>query len=343
MPKGNPSRTALLGAAAIAMIALLAGCGSGASDTSSTTAATPSVSDFPGAGGRSLEEIAKGSGGSPSNLIAAPAGQVFRPGKNRYGFGVFNVDGSSVPDAQVALYAARPGRPAEGPFPAAPESLAVAAPYQSKTASQDPDAAKNVYVAEIPFDKPGQWDLIALFKDGSNYSYTSLNTSAVVDPNAKVPAVGDKAPVIHTLTAKDVGGDISKIDTRQPPDTMHYADFADEVGKKPIVLLFATPALCQSRVCGPVADITEEVKNERPDDAVYIHQEIYNDNEIAKGTQEQVNAYNLPSEPWLFVINTDGRISTEIEGAFSKGELEAAIDKADQESGVTPSGDSRSG
>ncbi len=108
--------------------------------------------------------------------------------------------------------------------------------------------------------------------------------------------------MIHTLTADDVGGDLTKIDTRQPPSTMHDDDFADVVGKKPVVLLFATPALCSSRVCGPVADIAEQVKSERGDEASFILQEIYNDNEVDKGVREQVKAYNLPSEPWLFVI-----------------------------------------
>ena len=44
---------------------------------------------------------------------------------------------------------------------------------------------------------------------------------------------------------------------------MHDVDFADVVGKKPTVLLFATPALCQSRVCGPVVDVAEQVKRDR--------------------------------------------------------------------------------
>ncbi len=55
---------------------------------------------------------------------------------------------------------------------------------------------------------------------------------------------------------------------------MHDVDFADALGKEPIVLLFATPALCQSRVCGPVVDVAEQVKRERPDDAAFIHLEI---------------------------------------------------------------------
>ena len=94
--------------------------------------------------------------------------------------------------------------------------------------------------------------------------------------------------MIHTPTAEDVGGDLTKIDTRQPPSTQHEVDFADVLGKEPIVLCFATPALCTSRVCGPVVDIAEQVKSERPDDAAFIHMEIYNDNDVNKGPREQV-------------------------------------------------------
>jgi hypothetical protein len=69
------------------------------------------------------------------------------------------------------------------------------------------------------------------------------------------------------------------------------------------------------------------VKTERPDDAAYIHMEIYNDNNASKGLRPQVSAYHLQTEPWLFVIDKDGRISTRIEGAFSVDELIAALDK----------------
>ena len=75
-----------------------------------------------------------------------------------------------------------------------------------------------------------------------------------------MPGPGDPAPRIHTPTEADVGGDLAAIDTRLPPSSMHDADFADVVGKKPVVLLFATPQLCQSRVCGPVVDIAEQVE-----------------------------------------------------------------------------------
>ena len=104
----------------------------------------------------------------------------------------------------------------------------------------------------------------------------------------KVPEVGDKAPVIDTPTVASAGGDIKKIDTRLPPSSLHAKNFRDVVGKKPVVLLFATPALCQTRVCGPVVDVAEEVKAERGKDAEFIQMEIFRDNDIKKGYRPQV-------------------------------------------------------
>ena len=142
-------------------------------------------------------------------------------------------------------------------------------------------------------------------------------------------AAGDPAPRIHTPTEADVGGDLASIDTRLPPSTMHNADFAEVVGKKPVVLIFATPALCQSRVCGPVVDIAEEVKaGMEGEDVEFIHMEVFQDNQIAKGLRPQLVEYNLQTEPWVFTVDPKGKVAARFEGAFSSRELEEGIKKA---------------
>ncbi len=320
----GPTSLALL-AVPIALALITGGCG-GDDSTATASTATPAASDFPAVEGQSLEQLAQA--GTPSELVVAPTQQVFHKGKSRYGFGVFTVDHGNVPDAEVAIYAARPNGEAVGPFPASVNSLETQPAFTSQTTSQDPDAATNVYTSEVDLDGDGEWRIMAVIReDDGSYSYTNV-PSAVVGKFPDIPQPGDPAPPMHTPTADDVGGDLTKIDTRQPPSSMHDVDYADALGKEPIVLLFATPALCTSRVCGPVVDIAEEVKNERPDDAAFIHMEIYNDNDPNKGPRPQVEDFSLPSEPWLFVIDTEGRVSTVIEGAFSKQELEAAIDEA---------------
>src|SRR5262249_28739887 len=168
------------------------------------------------------------------------------------------------------------------------------------------------------------WRIAALIKQDGELT-SSLLPSAVVGAFAKVPRVGQKAPLIHTPTPADVGGDLSKITTRIPPDTQNRVDYADALGREPIVLLFAPPQFCQSRVCGPVVDVAEQVKQLYGDKAAFIHMEIYEDNDPSKPVRPQVRAFHLPSEPWLFAIDRSGRIEAEIEGAFGVEELTRVV------------------
>jgi hypothetical protein len=107
---------------------------------------------------------------------------------------------------------------------------------------------------------------------------------------------------------------------------MHEGDFADVVGTKPIVLVFATPAFCQSRVCGPVVDEVQQVADKYGDEADFIHMEIYEDNEPPK-TRPQLAAYGLETEPWTFLIDKNGVVQDRIEGAYGVSELEDAMKK----------------
>lgn len=323
------SRTA--GALICALIAslALAACGSDDDDSSAESqgAPAPEASSFPSAEGKTLEQLAAEL--DPGDeVVVSPAGQVFNPGRNRLGFGVFAVDGEQITDAEVAIYVApAKGGSAEvkGPYPARVESLETEPAFTAETTAKDPDSAKVVYVAEPDLDGPGEWRALAAVKHDGKLAAARM-PSLMVEKRDPIPGPGDPAPKIHTPTANEVA-DVSEIDTRIPPSSLHDVDFADVLGKEPVVLLFATPALCQSRVCGPVVDITEQVKRDRPDDAAYIHMEIYEDNLANKGVREQVKAFNLPTEPWAFVIDCDGVVDTRIEGAFSVDELNEAVDR----------------
>jgi hypothetical protein len=317
-------------APAVALVIAFAaiGCGGGDDESTTDSAATPAASNFPAAEG-TIEATVRDIPPA-DDLVAAPANQDFVVGSNRLAFGVFNVDGTQADDVDAAVYLAHGANgKAIGPFPATRESLATDSAFIAQTTSGDPQAAKDVYVTEVDLDEPGEWRAIVVFDRDGELAGTRM-TSLIALSKDPIPAVGDKAPVVHTPTVDDVG-DVSKIDTRVPPDTMHDTDLADVLGKKPVVLLFATPALCQSRVCGPVVDVAEQVKNERPNDAAFIHEEIYEDNDPNKPITEPFAAYQpvrSPTEPWLFVIDSDGTISSRIEGAFSVSELNAALDKA---------------
>jgi hypothetical protein len=306
----------------IASAVLVTACGG--SDDESAGSAAPAPSEFPSADGRTLEEIlAEGDSEGP---VVSPGGMVLFEGENRYVFGVFDPGGEPIADAHVALYVAQgPDGKAEGPFPARIESLETDPEFTSQTTSQDPDVPSVFYVSDLDFDAEGEWRIVALVREGDSYGASRL-PSTIVGKYDGIPQSGDRAPVVHTPTEEDVS-DLAEIDTREPHDTMHEQDLADVLGEEPVVLTFATPALCQSRVCGPSVDIAEQVKAQYGDEAAFIHMEIYEDNLLDKGLRPQVQAYGLPTEPWVFVIDRDGRVQSAFEGAISTEELEAAVEE----------------
>lgn len=289
--------------------------------------AAPAASAFPSPDGRTLEELAADA--TPGDeLVVSPAGRSFVEGRNRFAFGVFTLDREQITDAEVAVYAAAgPDGKTLGPYAARIESLETEPAFTAESTAADPDAAKTVYVSDVIFDQPGEWRLLGVVREGEQLTAARM-PSVTVPENDPVPAEGEPAPRIHTPTADDVGGNLAKIDTRVPPSTMHEHDFADVAGERPVVLVFATPALCQSRVCGPLVDIAEQVKRDvGDDDAAFIHMEIFADNDPNKGVRPQVAAYKLRTEPWVFVIDENGRIDTRVEGVLSAPELTDAVER----------------
>jgi hypothetical protein len=327
---------------ALATVAALAAAGCGAGKKSADpvdqvaesgglrdrvrTASAPTTADFPAAKGRSLEEVADGIGGG--NVEAALASSVFTVGDNRLAFGVIDDQGQFV-YGKTAVYVARtPAAPAQGPYVAPADVLVTQPPYRSKQAATEQDPFAAIYAAQVPFSKKGAYSvLVATTVDGKLVAApTQVQVSSrSADP---IPEVGDKPPHVQTDTLASAKGDVASIDTRQPPDDMHGDSFADVVGKKPVALLFATPQLCQSRVCGPVVDIAAQMKAKYGKQVDFIHQEVYVGNDPKKGLRPSLRAFNLRTEPWLFVVGRDGRITARMEGSVGVNAFEQALKTA---------------
>jgi hypothetical protein len=324
-----PTRLTALPVAAVLGAGLLAGCGSDSSGGSSSAPAEPAptakTADFPKAAGKTLDDLRKN---YPEGPVLAASVDVVNKGKNRFGFILFDKARKQLGGAPVALYtSALDGSDLRGPYVARAESLAVKPQFESRTTASDPDAARSLYVTDIPFAKNGKRAIIGIAKlDGRMYSTSAFGMNVGAYKGSQPPKVGEKVPKINTPTVASVGGDIASIETRDPPaPDLHQVNFADVVGKKPVVLMFATPRLCQSRVCGPVVDVAEQVKSQVGDRVAFIHEEVFNDNDVSKGYRPQFQKYRLPSEPWTFVIGSDGRVKSRFEGAVSAGELQRAV------------------
>ena len=322
----SPHRSVLLAAAAAAFVS---GCGSGGkSAPPPTPQPSAPVQDFPAAAGNTMGQLQQKYGEGP---IFAPSVSLLDPGTNRMGFALFDRARKQITGAGVALYVARiDGTHLRGPFVARTETLAVKPQFESRTTASDPNAAKGVYVANLPLPKKGKYALLGVARIDGRLTTTNAYSAEVGSKGATPPRAGQKAIRIHTPTVASVAGDSSKIDTRTPPaPDLQQVDFASVLGKKPVVLMFATPQLCQSRVCGPVVDIEEQVKSAVGNKVAFVHMEIYNQNDVSKGFRPQVAAYHLPTEPWTFVIDRTGRIATRFEGAVSAGELQRAVAKVE--------------
>jgi hypothetical protein len=368
MPPMRAPRPIAAFACLLATGLLVGGCGGGSSSTEGTgngagrdaeSRPAPPKSDFPAPEGRSLEEVVN-LADHPAQLGISPAAMVFYQGSNRYPFGVFEKGegsasgkvGSEVTDAEVAIYyacvppvkagaKAKAGNtglvahqerraleePAIGPFPARIESLSPRPEFESATTSGNAATARVVYSAPLTLPARGECRPAALVKEGSELG-AKLLVSVDASEFTEIPRAGEKPPAIHTPTAQDVDGDLAKITTRVPPDALNKVDFAEVLGKEPIVLLFATPKFCQSRVCGPVVDVAEEAQRKYAGQASFIHMEIYNENDPGEGVRPQVRAFHLPSEPWLFTFNREGRVSAAVEGAFGPELIDKDVEKA---------------
>ena len=60
----------------------------------------------------------------------------------------------------------------------------------------------------------------------------------------------------------------------------------------------------------------------------FIHQEVYTDNDPNKGLRPPLQAFHLQTEPWLFVVGKDGRITARLEGSFGLDAFDQALQTA---------------
>ena len=286
-------------------------------------AVNPDETEFPAADGKTLEELANEMTAGPSLALAS---SIFTTGgDSRMAFGVIGQDGKPVYGPTAVYVAPTPGEPAEGPFVAPADVLLTAPRYRSKQAATEQDPFAAIYAADVDFPKRGQYAVLSATK-GADGKFSGATSQVQVSTESAdpIPSVGDDAPVVQTDTLESVKGDEAKLDTREPPSDMH-GNFADVVGKKPVALLFATPQLCASRVCGPVTDIALQLKAKYGDQMDFIHQEVYVDNDVSKGLREPLRQFNLPSEPWLFIVDSSGKITSRLEGSIGVQQFEDAI------------------
>lgn len=185
-----------------------------------------------------------------------------------------------------------------------------------------------VYRADFDFDRPGTWQVRVIPESGEPLppaAFTVLEETAA-------PAIGDLAPVAPTPTLADLP--IEKLTTDDDPEPRFYEmSLADALeSDRQTVLVFSTPAFCRTAACGPLLDITKDVAGDHPD-VNFVHVEVYTgftEPDFAPDIGHLAPAataeyWNLPSEPWVFVIDGAGVVTARFDGVIDAAELSAAI------------------
>ena len=194
-----------------------------------------------------------------------------------------------------------------------------------------PVTPRGVFTAELSFDRPGEWGIGAVVTDGDG-SERKASARVRVKEASATPALGTAAPRSVSKTLADVEG-FEQMTTDFEPDADLYGMTiveALDVGK-PLLVVFSTPAYCQTATCGPQLGVIKELKAEYADRMNFIHIEVYdNPHEIEGDLSRAVisptaEEWGLPSEPWTFIVDGGGIIRAKFEAFTTREELESAL------------------
>jgi hypothetical protein len=184
---------------------------------------------------------------------------------------------------------------------------------------------RGVYVGNVEFSSQGEWGAEVDLSGGGVDE--SLLASFEVRKDSSTPSIGEAVPPSDTLTADDAKN-LSEISTDDDPDPKFYelsvADALKE--RKPFVVAFATPKFCTSATCGPTLDIVKDASADYPQ-VNYLHVEPYSNLDDPDNLTpiEATREWGLPSEPWVFVVDADGKLAAKYEGVLSADELRATL------------------
>jgi hypothetical protein len=285
-------RTLVVGSAAMALSA----CGASKSSGGATAASTA---------------LAGGSKAKPGELVAI---RFFKSGvaaanvPYRYTFGLGSADGTletKGPDSVSFRVLDKAGtNEVVAATTVARHAKDLARPYWPLTTT----LPAGTYQVEMTI---GTRTLDAAFID-----VATPEAISVLSPGAKLPA-------LLTPTVKD-GAGVKPICTRQPACPLHDVTLADALkAGKPIAFLIATPAYCQTAICGPVLDV---LLKHRTDAITFIHAEVYTDDSLQIST-EAVRAFGLDYEPALFLAKADGTIVDRLDVIWDSDDVIAGLAK----------------
>ena len=186
------------------------------------------------------------------------------------------------------------------------------------------------YKTDFSFEKPGPHGLAASVpgKDGQPLV---ARTRFDVKARSEAPGIGAPAPRSQNVTVHDnvTPAELCTASAEVCAATaeLRQLTIAEAIARgKPTVVLFATPGFCTSQTCGPQLEVLQAVAQRYRDRASFVHVEIFKDPQ-ARTVNATVQEWNLPSEPWTFVIDSSGHIADRFDGITAPEEIEQALQR----------------
>ncbi len=241
--------------------------------------------------------------GPPELSLLQPSFELLTGEQRRYAFMLVDEENRPVQSDSVEVYVADP------------DDEIVGGPFDTEF-SREGEERLGTYRTHIDLPDAGFWSIVAVADGRKGQGAVSVVDAA----DSEFPAPGDPAvPATTPTTADDQGYDA--LCTSNPVCEMHEVSLDTSLDEgRPVVLLFATPAYCQTSVCGPAVEIADQVRAaEDWGDLAWVHVEIYTD--AAETVAPPVLDWGLPSEPWLYAIGRDGNIVDRIDGPLTSADV----------------------
>jgi hypothetical protein len=243
----------------------------------------------------------------------------FSVGENRVTFLVAGSDGRLVDASSANVSVALGGLESIPTLETTAENLPVGVAAREEDDEFD---VSSLWVTHLDLAEPGIYTLLVEPEGSSLQAVGQIE----VKEQSSTPEIGAKAPPSDNPTLDDDFAD--KITTASPPDTelLRYSVEQSIEDAVPFVVTFATPKFCESRVCGPVVDIVDEARERLEGSGVrFIHVEVYENNDPDQGYNRWFQEWNLPSEPWTFLVDENGIVVDKFEALLTVDELEQAV------------------
>lgn len=251
-------------------------------------------------------------------------------GENRVVFGLLDREGMPLRAEEAAV---------EAIFIPSSQTQGTVQDEANARFIQWPVGQQGVFAATLNFNQVGEctvqsaecWALRVRTTGPDGAPVTAIANFAV-RAQSNTPGIGNPVPASVTLKGEDVE-DLSTITSSAVPDPDLYRLSIDEAlaEDEPLVVVFATPAFCVSAACGPQVEIISQLKELYSDDANFIHVEVFADPHLIEGSRPSggfvasVTEWNLPTEPWTFIINKDGLMHSKFEKFATLEELEESL------------------